>query len=104
MKVIWSPLAMERVYEIAEYMRRDSLQSAQRLVSEIFDRSARLERFPQSGRIVPEVGRPDIREVLHGSYRIIYRVSSKRVDILTVRHAKQILPIEDVETSTSLSP
>jgi toxin ParE1/3/4 len=37
------------------------------------------------------LGRDDIREIIRGNYRIIYRVGSSRVDILAVYHAAQLL-------------
>ncbi|WP_416139062.1 type II toxin-antitoxin system RelE/ParE family toxin [Hymenobacter psoromatis] len=44
-----------------------------------------LESFPEAGRIVPEIGRPTIREVLKNDYRIVYRIiSSERIDILRI--------------------
>ncbi len=54
MNLIWSPLAIERVSEIAEYIARDNPPAAQRWVEETFDRVGQLERFPDSGRRVPE--------------------------------------------------
>ena len=46
----------------------------------------RLEDFPQMGRVVPEIDRDDIREIIVQSYRIIYRLLLDEVDILTVHH------------------
>jgi plasmid stabilization system protein ParE len=48
------------------------------------------------GRIVPEIGNSKIRELIFGNYRIIYRFEKKRISVLTIRHGKQILPIEDI--------
>jgi len=42
-----------------------------------------------------EFGRKDIREIFQGSYRIIYRVSDLRVDILTVFHGSKLLGSSD---------
>ena len=39
--------------------------------------------------MVPEVGRAEIREVLYGQYRVIYRLEEKRLFILTVRHQRR---------------
>ena len=97
MKIIWSPLAIERVSEIARYIASDSLSAAEEFVTAIFDRAENLKRFPQIGREVPEVGRPDIREVIHGNYRIIYRLRPEKLYILTIRHSRQMLPIEETE-------
>ena len=45
-----------------------------------------------SGRCVPEFERDDIRETLLRPYRIIYRLNVDRIDILTVRHYRELLP------------
>jgi toxin ParE1/3/4 len=41
--------------------------------------------------MVPEFGRNEIREILQGNYRLVYRVAKDRIDILTVFHSAQIL-------------
>jgi len=43
------------------------------------------------------VNRPDIREIIFKKYRVIYRVARQQVSILTVRHGRQRLPLEEVE-------
>ena len=96
MRIVWSPLAIERITEIADYIRCDNPEAAVKLVDIIFTKVERLAFFPESGRHVPEVSRADIREILHGDYRIIYRLDPKAVMILTVRHGKQRLPIGDL--------
>lgn len=96
MKVTWSPLAIERISEITEYIAKDNPEAAARWVDAVFKKVKRLEKFPKSGRKVPEAGRTDILEIISGNYRIIYRVSQKEVSILSVRHNKQILPRKDL--------
>ena len=51
----------------------------------------RLTVFSYSGRIVPEVNNPAIREIILGSYRIVYRVKDEVVEILTVCHGARLL-------------
>ncbi len=96
MRIIWSPLSLERVAEIADYIARDNLTAAERWVDGIFKLVEPLEDLPKLGRIVPEIERDDFREVIKGNYRIIYRVEPEQVSILTVRHGKQILPLEEI--------
>ena len=98
MRVIWSPLAIDRVAEIAQYIKQDSPNAAQKWVDSIFQVVERLEQFPESGRIVPEILQNDFREIIHGNYRIVYRFQNKLISILTVRHGKQILPIDEIKT------
>lgn len=64
MRIIWSPLALERVVEIGEYIARDRPIAAADWTEAILASVERLERFPESGRHVPESNRSDLREVL----------------------------------------
>lgn len=52
----------------------------------------RLEEFPRSGRMVPEVAQEDYREVILGAYRIVYRLTGNQVEILTVHHSARLFP------------
>jgi len=54
--------------------------------------------FPQSGRVVPELDREDVREVIRGTYRIVYRYRSAAAEaqILTVFHGARLFPVADV--------
>ena len=65
-------------------------------VERVFAAVKRLEVFPRSGRIVPEIGQEDIREIIFGSYRIVYVVGEEEVDILTVFHAARLLRPSDL--------
>ena len=96
MKIVWSPLAIDRVTEIAEYISFDNPTAAQNWIEEVFNKVGLLKSSPESGRIVPEIERKEIREILYGNYRIIYKFEEKIISILTVRHGKQILPVEEI--------
>jgi plasmid stabilization system protein ParE len=98
MKVSWSPLAIDRVSEIAEYIARDNPEAAKRWVDTIFEKVASLKSHPESCRVLPEINNRAIQELLYGNYRIVYRVEEKRISILTVRHGKQILPVDEITT------
>jgi len=54
-KIVWSPLAIDRVAEIAQYIALNSPNSAQKWVASTFQVVERLEQFPKSGRVVPEI-------------------------------------------------
>jgi plasmid stabilization system protein ParE len=96
MKIIWSPLAMERVADIARSIAQDNPTAAEKWVDTIFEKVGQLEFMPEGGRLVPEMRRNDFRELLHGNYRIIYRTDDEQVLILTVRHGRQILPVDEI--------
>ena len=96
MKIIWSPLAVERASEIAEYIAQDNPTVAENWVNSVFTRVEQLKKFPESGRIVPEIKINFFRELIYGNYRIIYRLEENRISILTIRHGKQILPVDEI--------
>lgn len=50
MKLEWSPLALERVGEIARYIALDKSSAAESWIEGIFKSVARLESHPYSGR------------------------------------------------------
>lgn len=96
MNIIWSPLALDRVSEIAGYIAQDKPSTAEKWVKTIFSKVAQLEVSPELGRIVPEIGNSQFRELIYCNYRIIYRVEKIRISILTIRHSRQLLPIEEI--------
>ena len=96
MNIIWSPLAIDRVSEIAGYIAQDKPSAAEKWVKAIFSKVEQLEASPERGRIVPEIGNSQFRELIYHNYRIIYRIEKNRISILTVRHSRQLLPIEEI--------
>jgi len=96
MRILWAPLAIERVTDIAQYISQDNPAAAENWVETIFTKVKHLESFPESGRIVPETDNQTIRELVYSNYRIIYRIEKNQLSILTVRHGKQTLPEDDI--------
>jgi plasmid stabilization system protein ParE len=99
-RIVWPPLAIERAYEAAAYIASDKPAAALRSLDGLFLATDRLERFPESGRIVPEIELPEYREIVYGnSYRIVYRVEKARLSILTVRNFAQPLDFAELPSS-----
>jgi toxin ParE1/3/4 len=95
-KVVWSPLALDRVREAAATIARDKPMAARRWAASVFDVVETLSESPLRGRVVPEIGREDLRELLHGTYRIIYQVATETVYVLTVRHGRRLLDPDEL--------
>jgi plasmid stabilization system protein ParE len=85
------------VLEIAEYIALDKPGAADRWADSTFQVAGRLESHPKSGRIVPEMGRSEVREIIHGAYRIIYRIETERVLVLTIRASRQRFDSSEAE-------
>ncbi|MFN3880479.1 MAG: type II toxin-antitoxin system RelE/ParE family toxin [Nitrincola lacisaponensis] len=90
-EVIWTEPALQELDAIAEYIALDNPATASYLVQEVFDKTERLEDFPQSGRIPPELPNSIYREVVVPPCRIFYREDDKRVLILYVMREERQL-------------
>jgi len=90
-RIYWTLQAKQDLLEIREYISRDAPLTAKAFVRRLRNSLDRLKTFSQSGQVVPELGDPNVREVLRGSYRVIYRIGASRVDILTVFHSARLL-------------
>ena len=95
MKVIWSPEAQRRLSEILAYIAQDSPDNASRFVAKLIKRAQDIETFPNQGRKVPERESDDLREVIEGNYRIIYRLKSQVIEIVTVFEGHRLLKDEE---------
>ena len=90
-EIIWSDLAVEDLRSIYEFIAADSVFYASRQVERLIARTEQLQAFPASGRVVPEFDNPDLRELIEGNYRIIYKLGSEMVYIVRVHHASRMI-------------
>lgn len=88
----WSPQAVRDVESIRDYIAQDSRRYAELTVGRILASVERLRAFPQPGRVVPERGNPEIREVIVGPFRVVYRYRGGVVEIATVFRASRLFP------------
>ena len=91
-EVAWSISALDDLEAICQYIERDSPRQAVLFAERVFGAVGRLAGFPRSGRIVPELSRDDVREIIFDRYRVIYRLSGERVEVIMVHHAMRQLP------------
>lgn len=69
----WAPQAGADLDAIFAYIAQDSEHYAWLTVREILAATGRLREFPEMGRVVPELNRRDVRELIWRSYRIVYQ-------------------------------
>jgi toxin ParE1/3/4 len=89
--LVWSPEAIEDLEAVAAYIERDSPWYARAVVSKVVESAESIADFPELGRVVPEIGRYEIRERFVYSYRIIYRIEDDRILIAAVIHGSRLL-------------
>ena len=97
MKVHWTDHARRQLRATHAYIADDAPVYADQVVDELTDRSDQLGNFPHSGRKVPEYDAPDIREVIVVPYRLVYRIKSDQIDILSVLHGAREAPTDLVD-------
>ncbi len=94
----WTFQAKDDLKAIAEYISRDSKRYAKLQVIRIKNRTRILKTQVRSGKIVPEINKENIRELIEGNYRIIYKtVKDNRIDILTIHHSARDLTKRKIE-------
>lgn len=89
--LVWSPKAVDELEAICNYIAIDSEYYAHVFAKGVIEAVEMLERFPESGRTVPEYEREDIREVIFQSYRIVYRVKPEVVEIAAIVHGARLM-------------
>lgn len=87
--VKWTTPAKEDLKQIYDYIAKDSKFYARKVSQDIVDKSEILKFFPKIGRIVPEMGDSNIRELIIYSYRLIYEIYPASVQILALVHSRR---------------
>lgn len=73
------------------YADQDFPSISEKLLREIIAQVERLADFPESGRMVPEFGIANLREIIHPPFRIVYRLDKDRVRIVRVWRSERLL-------------
>lgn len=92
MRVVWTDRAKARLRQIHALIAQDQPLNAIQVVDRLTQRVDQLAIHPLSGRVVEKFRRDDVRELIEAPYRIIYLILPGRIDILTVRDCRRVLP------------
>lgn len=92
----WTEKARQDLFDIGDYIARDNPAAAARFTRALMEKCTVLVENPQIGRVVSEVAREDIRELIHGNYRIVYRLLESEVHILTVFEGHKLFSDVDI--------
>src|SRR4051812_46461389 len=91
LRIFWAESAWKDLESIYEYIARDSRFYAVSFVQQARDASRSLESFAKRGRIVPELGDPQTRELFVMNHRLIYRLDKRAVHIVALIHGSRDL-------------
>lgn len=91
-QIKWLKEARDDLKEIYDYISKDSERYAERQVERIQERTFILREQIRSGKRVDELFNNDVRELIEGRYRIIYRIVNEQlVHILMIHHSSRDL-------------
>ena len=91
-KIVWTDLSVSELKDIYDYISIDSRRYAKNQVERIKSKTLILKTMPEIGRIVPELESSEIRELIEGNYRIVYRIKTRDyIEIITVHHTSRNL-------------
>ncbi|PIY34698.1 MAG: type II toxin-antitoxin system RelE/ParE family toxin [Bacteroidetes bacterium CG_4_10_14_3_um_filter_42_6] len=97
-RVNWTFQAKDDLKSIAEYISRDSKRYAKLQVLRIRNKTSLLKSQTHLSKIVSEIDRENIRELIEGRYRIIYKIVSRnQIDILTIHHTARDLTRRNIK-------
>lgn len=98
MTIRWTRRAERDLLSIGDFIARDSSAMARQWIDRLRARASEAASAPLTGRVVPELGREDVREGFLRSYRIVYRIGERELHVLTVFEGHRLLD------SQSLNP
>jgi toxin ParE1/3/4 len=84
-KVFLSDDALRDLERIVTYIAPHNATAAGRMGNQLLDAALSLRTFPERGRMVPEFGQSELREIIFRSYRIIFRMNHKDQSLEVIR-------------------
>ena len=93
-KIVLAPRAIQDLQEIVRYISVNNPERAESFGRELITKTRMLAAFPEIGRVVPEFNEPHIREIIHKSFRIVYRVrlQERRIEVSRFWHGARGTP------------
>ena len=93
MNIVWTEPAVDSLQAIHDYIARDNAFYAGLFTQRLIEIAESLQDLPERGRLVPEAGNADMRELLFQHYRIIYRLRAEIIEILAIVHGARDLSL-----------
>lgn len=97
LKVFWAENAIQDLLGIKAFIVQDSIDLAEEWIAGLYAVGENLSRLSGRGRIVPEFNQENLRELLIENYRLVYRVKSASVEIITVFEGHRQLKAKDLK-------
>ncbi len=89
--IVWSDPAVDDLEAAVTFIAKDSEAYARSLAQLAVDAAESLQSFPSRGHRLPDPKLSRFRELIIGSYRLVYLVEKERVLIVAVLHGHRAL-------------
>jgi len=92
-KIEWTKRALADLYDIYEFIAKDSKRYAQIQIEDIQNAVLNLNRFPMMGHHLPEFPHLPYREIMVSNYRVLYRFEKEKgqVLVMSIVHGRRLL-------------
>lgn len=97
LKVLWTENVIQDLLGIKAFIAQDSVDRAEEWLFELYATGESLSQFSSRGRIVPEFNQDNLRELLIENYRLVYRIKSATVEIITVFEGHRQIKAKDLK-------
>lgn len=96
--VVWTELAWADLQQAVEHIARDSPTYAAAFARRVWEQAQSLDELAYRGRVVPELGDPQVRELFPSSHRLLYEIRDEAIYVLGLIHgARDLMAIWDRE-------
>jgi len=96
-RLVWSDRAKAELRDIKNFIAQQAPRTAQAFVRQIRARCRNLLTMPFAAPMVEEVGSHTFRETYHGSYRIMFQITSDAVVIVSIFHGARLFLPDKIE-------
>lgn len=96
MKISISDSAFDDLEKIQQYYRGEGVPHiGQNFVVKIIEHVETLSDNPEIGRVVPEFDSPNIRELIHNPFRIVYVIEKNSIHVVRVWRSERLMKFPD---------
>jgi len=96
MKVTLAESALDDLQTIMDWYKKQKVpEVGTRLVEEILLKTEQIEQHPRSGSMVPEFQNPDLRELIHSPFRLIYPIEDDDCYLIRVWRSERLINLDD---------
>lgn len=97
MQLLIADAAFNDLADIQSYYREQGVgHIGDKFVSEIIAHLEVLVEHPEIGRIVPEFAEPNIRELIHPPFRVVYWLDNPIIHVIRVWRSERLLQLPDL--------